>query len=538
MAGWLTVRRSADSRNVIADNPDWWRNAVFYQVHVRSFADSDGDGVGDLEGIRSRLGYLELLGVDALWLTPFHRSPMAADGHDVTDPRDVDPLFGDLATFDRLVADAHAHGLRVTIDLAVNHTGSQHEWFRAALRAGPGSPERNRYVFRDGRGPNGELPPNNWRGVRGGPAWTRADDGQWYLHLLGPDQPNLNWDDPEVRVDLERTLRFWLDRGVDGFRIGAADAVTPPPHLPDVDPAVLAPTTGSTRDDGHDPRFDHDGVHEIHRAIRRVLDEYPGRIVTGEIRVWDEERFARYLRPDELHLGLGHRLVAAPFDADAVRREIERSVAAVAPVGAPPAWMLSHPDTVRHLSRYGGGETGLRRARAMALVLLALPGAIYLYNGEELGLPHVDLPEWTLHALPKGGSESTDPDRNGCRVPLPWEGDQPPYGFSTSTQTWLPMPSDWGRLTVEAQLEDPDSVLSLYRQALELRRTHPAFSGQQIEWYGAPPGCFAFRRKGSGLICALNTSGALVPLPPGEVLLASSPLQGELMPPDTAAWLV
>ncbi|HEY8372300.1 MAG TPA: alpha-amylase family glycosyl hydrolase [Pseudonocardiaceae bacterium] len=532
------MRRSADSRNVIADNPDWWRNAVFYQVHVRSFADSDGDGVGDLEGIRSRLGYLELLGVDALWLTPFHRSPMAADGHDVTDPRDVDPLFGDLATFDRLVADAHAHGLRVTIDLAVNHTGSQHEWFRAALRAGPGSPERNRYVFRDGRGPNGELPPNNWRGVRGGPAWTRADDGQWYLHLLGPDQPNLNWDDPEVRVDLERTLRFWLDRGVDGFRIGAADAVTPPPHLPDVDPAVLAPTTGSTRDDGHDPRFDHDGVHEIHRAIRRVLDEYPGRIVTGEIRVWDEERFARYLRPDELHLGLGHRLVAAPFDADAVRREIERSVAAVAPVGAPPAWMLSHPDTVRHLSRYGGGETGLRRARAMALVLLALPGAIYLYNGEELGLPHVDLPEWTLHALPKGGSESTDPDRNGCRVPLPWEGDQPPYGFSSSTQTWLPMPSDWGRLTVEAQLEDPDSVLSLYRQALELRRTHPAFSGQQIEWYGAPPGCFAFRRKGSGLICALNTSGALVPLPPGEVLLASSPLQGELMPPDTAAWLV
>ncbi|GDY32344.1 glycoside hydrolase family 13 protein [Gandjariella thermophila] len=524
------MRRSADIRDEIAGGPAWWRDAVFYQVYVRSFADSDGDGVGDLDGLRSRLGYLELLGVNALRLTPFYRSPMADHGYDVADPRDVDPVFGNLAAFDRLVDEAHARDMRITVDLVPNHTSDRHPWFQRALRAAPGSPDRDRYVFRDGRGRGGALPPNNWTSLFGGPAWSRVADGQWYLHLFAPEQPDLNWDNPEVRADLAHTLRFWLDRGVDGFRIDVAHGMSKPDDLPDMD--LAAPAAGNG-----DPRFDHDGVHHIHRMIREVLDEYPGRVVVGELRVRDEERFARYLRPDELHLGVNFQLLEADFDADSVRGSIERTLDAVARVGAAPAWTLSNHDVVRHVSRYGDGAVGQRRARAMALVQLALPGTVYLYNGEELGLPNVELPDWALQDPIWERSGRAWRGRDGCRVPLPWEGHAPPFGFSTGPHSWLPVPHEWARLTVEAQLEDPDSMLSLYRQAIELRRTHPAFVGTGVEWYGAPPGCFAFRRRGGGLICALNTSGTAVPLPPGELLLASGPVAGEELPPDTAAWL-
>ncbi|MCP2259735.1 alpha-glucosidase [Streptoalloteichus tenebrarius] len=530
------MRRSADLRNEIADDPTWWRNAIFYQVYVRSFADSDADGVGDLEGIRGRLGYLELLGVDALWLSPFFRSPMVDHGYDVTDPRDVDPLFGDLAALDRLVADAHAHGMRVTLDLVPNRTSDQHAWFQAALRSAPGSPERGRYVFRDGRGAGGELPPNDWTSMVGGPAWTRLPDGQWFLHLFTPRQPDLNWAHPDVWTDLERTLRFWLDLGIDGFRVdvahGMAGAVDAPEGAGGLLVAAETPT-GSPEDDA--PRFDVDGVHEIHRRVRAVLDEYPGRVATGEVRA---DGGGALPLPDGLHLGFDFRLLATPFDADAAREAIERSLAAASATGRPPTWTLSNHDVGRHVSRYGGGDAGTRRARAMALVELALPGVVYLYNGEELGLPDVDLAGWARQDPIFHGTGGARRGRDGARVPLPWEGEVAPYGFTTGASTWLPMPEDWGRLTAEAQLEDPDSMLSLYRQAIELRRTHPAFEGDEIEWYGAPPGCFAFRRKGGGLICALNTSGGLVPLPPGDVVLGSGPLEDGQLPPDTAVWLV
>ncbi|GAB3435701.1 glycoside hydrolase family 13 protein [Actinophytocola sediminis] len=511
---------------------DWWRGAVFYQVYVRSFADSDGDGVGDLEGIRARLGYLELLGVDALWLTPFFRSPMADHGYDVADPRDVDPLFGDLDAFDRLIADAHQHGIRVTVDLVPNHTSDQHPWFGEALRGAPYGPERDRYIFRDGAG---DQPPNNWLSVFGGPAWTRVTDGQWYLHLFDPAQPDLNWDNGEVREDLEHTLRFWLDRGVDGFRIDVAHGMAKPAGLPDMDlraAGVLGPSPY------FDPRFDDDGVHDIHRMIRKVLDGYPNAMAVGEVWVTDNERLARYLRPDELHLGFNFRLVLTEFDAAQVRTTIEESLSAAATAGAPPTWTLSNHDVWREVSRYGGGEVGTARARAMALVELALPGVVYVYNGAELGLPNVDLPDWALQDPKWVRSGHTDRGRDLCRVPLPWEGDTAPFGFSTEAQTWLPMPAEWASLTVERQLEDADSTLSLYRQALELRNTHAGFAGETLEWYGAPEGCFAYRRKGGGLICALNTSAAVVPLPPGEVLLSSGPLADGSLPPDTAAWLV
>ncbi|MFC0113387.1 glycoside hydrolase family 13 protein [Kibdelosporangium aridum] len=508
----------------------WWQHAVFYQVYVRSFADSDGDGIGDLDGIRSRLGYLELLGVDALWLTPFFTSPMADHGYDVADPRDVDPVFGDLEKFDLLVAEAHERGIRVTIDLVPNHTSDQHPWFVAAVEAGPGSPERDRYWFRPGM-----YPPNNWTSIFGGPAWSQLPDGDWYLHLFAPEQPDLNWANPEVAADLERTLRFWLDRGVDGFRIDVAHGMAKPESLPDMDPSLID-RSEILHENAIDPRFDNDGVHEVHRMIRKVLDGYPNTMAVGEIWVKDDERFARYLRPDELHLGFNFRLVNADFDADAVRLAIEASLHAAA--DSTPTWTLSNHDVVRHVTRYGDGELGLRRARAMTLVEFALPGALYVYNGEELGLPTVELPEWALQDPMWKRSGHTKRGRDGSRIPVPWEGTEPPYGFSTTANTWLPMPLEWASLTVEAQLEDENSTLSLYRHAIELRKTHPAFAGTVVEWYGAPAGCFAFRRKGGGLICALNTSPAPVPVPPGEVLLASEPLVDGQLPPDAAVWLV
>ncbi|WP_253769541.1 glycoside hydrolase family 13 protein [Goodfellowiella coeruleoviolacea] len=540
------MRRSADLEE-IADESSWWRDAVFYQVYVRSFADSNGDGVGDLDGVRSRLGYLELLGVDALWLTPFYRSPMADHGYDVADPRDVDPLFGDLDGFDRLVAEAHERDIRVTVDLVPNHTSDQHEWFQAALRAGPGSPERERYLFRDGGGERGELPPNNWTSVFGGPAWTRVADGQWYLHLFAREQPDLNWAHPDVRDDLARTLRFWLDRGVDGFRIDVAHGMAKPSHLPDMPTPASGPEL-VLRDEAADPRFDDDGVHDIHRMIRAVIDEYPDRMAVGEIWVTDDERFSRYLRSDELHLGFNFRLVSAEFEADAIRSAIEHSLGTVASVNAPATWTLSNHDVVRHVTRYGGGRRGVARARAMALVELALPGVVYLYNGEELGLPNVDLPSWALQDPVWERSGHTERGRDGCRVPIPWEGGEPPFGFvadghrdgasGLASNAWLPMPAEWAALTVEAQIEDPNSMLSLYRQALEIRKSSPGFTGTELEWYGAPPGCFAFRRKGGGLICALNTSAVSVPLPAGAVVLSSGPMDGDLLPPDTAVWLL
>ncbi len=496
----------------------WWREAVVYQVYVRSFSDSDGDGVGDLDGVRSRLGYLELLGVDTLWLSPVSTSPMADHGYDVADPRAVDPVFGDLDAFDALVDAAHEHGLRLVVGLVPNHTSAEHPWFRAARDGGP---ERSRYHFRSGRGEDGVEPPNDWTSVFGGPAWTRLPDGEWYLHLFTSDQPDLNWENPDVWADMEATLRFWLDRGADGVRIAVADGMSKPHGLPDA-------TSGT------DPRFDHDGVHGVHRRIRAVVDEYPERVAVGDVPVHDDERFARYLRPDELHLAFGVRLMRAPFDAAAVREAVERSLAAVDPVGAVATWALSGQDVSRPATRYG--PPGTDRARAMALVTIALPGTVVLYNGDELGLPDAPVPDAALQDPMWEHSGHTVRGRDPFRVPLPWEGGPPGYGFTTGAP-WLPMPLDYGTLTVAEQLEDTGSTLSLVRRALELRHSHPGFSGTQLEWFGAPEGCLAFRRSGTTLVCALNTSDDSVVLPPGDLLLSSAPLDDGLLPPDTAAWL-
>ena len=516
----------------------WWSSAVFYQVYPRSFADSNGDGVGDLDGLTARLEYLQQLGVDAIWLNPVTVSPMADHGYDVADPRDVDPLFGGMAAIERLIPAAHQRGIKITMDVVPNHTSSAHAWFQAALSAGPGTEARERYLFRDGRGPDESLPPNNWTSVFGGPAWTRVVDadgnpGQWYLHLFDAEQPDLNWENPEVFDDFEKTLRFWLERGVDGFRIDVAHGMAKPPDLPDAKDKVKVL---SHSDD--DPRFNHPSVHEIHRGIRKIIDDYPDAVTIGEVWVMDNLLWAEYLRPDELHLGFNFRLTKIDFDAGQIHDAIQNSLDATALENATPTWTLSNHDVGREVTRYGDGEVGLRRARAMAMVMLALPGAVFVYNGEELGLPDVDLPDEALQDPTWERSGHTERGRDKCRVPIPWSGDAPPFGFSTNADTWLPMPADWEALTVEKQRANPDSTLSFYRRALELRRERTEFDGGEFEWLAATPELLIFERNGGALVCALNFDRRPMVLPPGEVILASAPLVDGKLPPDAAAWLV
>jgi alpha-glucosidase len=517
----------------------WWADAVFYQVYPRSFRDGNGDGTGDLIGLREQLPYLYELGVEALWLSPFYRSPMADGGYDVADPCDVDPSFGTLADFDELVAAAHGHGLKVTVDVVPNHFSDQHPWFQAALAAGPGSPERERFLFRDGRGPAGEQPPNNWPsqfGGAAGSAWQRVPDGQWYLHLFAPEQPDLNWANPQVTAEFDRIFRFWLDRGVDGFRIDVAHGMAKPPGLPDMDLTGWSGEAGD-RVPINDLRWDQDGVHEYLRGFRRVIDSYPGdRMAVGEVWVHDDSRLARYVRPDELNLTFNFSLLEMEWDATAFAAAIRNSMAELAGVGAPCTWVLSNHDVVRDVSRYGGGPVGRARARAAALMQFTLPGAVYIYNGDELGLPNVDLPDWALQDPVWVRSGGADRGRDGERVPLPWGGSAAPYEFTSGPSTWLPMPPDWASLTVAAQAADPSSTLSFYREALALRQKLPTLRDGEFAWRTAPPDCLSYTRGGEFTVL-LNGGSTSVPLPAGELLLASGPVlvshPGQL-PPDTA----
>lgn len=503
----------------------WSRDAVIYQVYPRSFADSDGDGIGDLPGVSSRLDYLAELGVDAIWLSPFYPSPMADGGYDVTDYRGVDPVFGTLADFDALLTGAHRRSLKVIIDIVPNHTSEAHPWFREAVAAGPGSPARERYLFRDRRRTG--APPNDWRSNFGGPAWTRVDS-QSYLHLFAPEQPDLNWQHPQVREEFASILRFWLDRGVDGLRIDVADALVKPPDLPDVG-------TDPGRDRNSTRYWDQDGVHDIYRHWRSILDRYqPERIAVAEAWVPGPERLARYLRPDELHQAFNFQFLTTPWSASRYRDTIQRTQAAMATVGAPTTWVLSNHDVVRHVSRLG-----LARARAATLLMLALPGSAYLYQGEELGLPEVlDLPDELRQDPQRRRSGGATPGRDGCRVPLPWSGQAPPFGFGPDGSVpWLPQPPEWGTLTAAAQRADPDSTLALYRAALRLRRALRLGRGE-IRWPDPPaPDVLAYARP--GLVCTTNCGTAPVRLPPryAEPVLASGKLpEPGVLPVDTTVW--
>jgi alpha-glucosidase len=518
-------------------DPAWWVHAVAYQIYVRSFADSDGDGIGDIAGITSRLPYLAGLGIDALWLTPFYRSPQHDHGYDVADYFDVDPLFGNLNDFDALLSGAHNLGLKVIVDVVPNHTSNMHQWFQAALAAAPGSPERARYLFRDGKGENGELPPNNWKSVFGGPAWTRLPDGQWYLHLFDTTQPDLDWRNPETGDMFEKVLRFWLDRGVDGFRIDVAHGLFKEESLRDqIVTAAPAALTGETsmveRADTDEPMWDQPEVHEVYRRWRTVLDSYHGdRMAVAEAWTSSAASMARFIRPDELQQTFNFSWLLAPWSAEAFAGVITDTLASVALVGATPTWVLSNHDVIRHATRYGGGPDGLAKAKAATTAMLALPGSAYLYQGEELGLEQVAVPResWQDPSALTTGTEG----RDGCRVPVPWSGTAAPYGFGPGTaQPWLPQPENWAELTIEAQSGDPDSTLAFYRRALAVRRSAALTAGDAVEVTSASGDVLIFSR--GDLVCHLNCGSTAVGVPAGEVLLCSGETPGA---PYTATWL-
>ena len=513
----------------------WWRDAVVYEVYVRSFADSNGDGTGDLPGITAHLEHVADLGADAVWLTPFYPSPMADGGYDVADQCDVDPLFGSLADADRLLARAAELGLRVLVDLVPNHTSDQHPWFRQAL-ADPGSPLRERYLFRTGRG---QDPPNDWTSVFGGSAWTRVEADQWYLHLFDTSQPDVDWRHPAVHAEWERILRFWLDRGVAGFRIDVAHGL--------YKQAELADHPGGLVDDplfhaeGSPNAWDQPEVVDVYRRWRRITDAYGDRVMVGEVFLSELDRVTRFVGADRLHQSFNFPLLAAPLDAATWRRLITASLAAFEGEGTSPTWVLSNHDVVRHATRLGG----LAQARAATLTLLALPGSPYLFQGEELGLEQDSPPPKTRQDpiwLRSGGAVE---GRDGCRTPLPWDGQAPGHGFTSGTP-WLPMGSQAGPRNVQAELADPASTLSMYRRALRVRRQLREGLSRELEWLEVGADVLALRRQhadGSALVCVLNT-GALPTTVPiaGEVLVTSGSgvthdAGSTTVPPVTAVWV-
>jgi alpha-glucosidase len=563
----------------MAKGNEWWRSAVIYQIYPRSFADGlGGNGIGDLPGITSRLDALTELGVDAVWLSPFYPSSQKDAGYDVADYCNVDPLFGTLDDFDALEKKVHALGLKLIVDLVPNHTSDQHAWFVEALAAPEGSEARGHYMFRDGKGPAGDLPPNNWESVFGGSAWsrvTRADGtpGQWYLHLFDSSQPDLDWTSPWVRERFREILRFWLDRGVDGFRVDVAHGLMKAPGLPDYTPPVGAGSMGggavvnaavglepeilghSLEVEATPPYWAQNSVHEIYRDWHELLEQYPGeRVLCAEAWVEPLAKLARWVRPDEMQQAFNFSYLETPWDAPSIRIVVDASIAAFASVGAPSTWVLSNHDVVRHATRLsltgdhpqGNGvgllskgipdrAFGLHRARAATALMLALPGSSYLYQGEELGLPEVvDLPDASRQDPTWFRTNHKRYGRDGCRVPIPWEADSASFGFSTGDRSWLPQPAYWREYARDVQRGDPASTLELYRLALRLRASERLGTGALTWLDGYPPTVLAFTNAGVTVIANLGT--AAVPMPAGDLLLASGPLT-LLLPPDTTVWL-
>jgi alpha-glucosidase len=571
-----TIDAEAEALTGTGLAPEWWRNAVIYQIYPRSFADASGDGIGDLAGITERLPELAELGVDAIWLSPFYTSPQNDAGYDVADYTDVDPLFGTLADADAMIARAHELGLRLIVDIVPNHSSDRHLWFQEALAAAPGSTERGHYIFRDGRGEGGELPPNNWESVFGGPAWTRTTDadgapGQWYLHLFDASQPDFDWTDPWVHDRFREILRFWLDRGVDGFRVDVAHGLVKAPGLPDWTPPAghggggARPETDSeeafiasiTAESGATaPFWAQEEVHEIWREWREVTGSYPDeRILVAEAWVEPIPRLANWVRPDEMNQAFNFSYLETPWQPGMIRAVVDASLDAFSSVGAPSTWVLSNHDVVRHATRlaltgdreHGAGigprstgvpeyADGLRRGRAATALMLGLPGSAYLYQGEELGLPEVvDLPDEAREdpTFRRTGGERYG--RDGCRVPIPWTADAPAYGFSPTGASWLPQPELWGILSRDQQEGVTGSTLEFYRRALKVRADERLGDGTVTWATGFPDAVVAYRNGGVTVVA--NTSGMPIELPVGELLLASGPIDGGTLPPDCTVWV-
>ncbi len=537
---------------------DWWRTAVVYQVYPRSFADSDGDGIGDLEGVRAHVDHLVALGVDAVWLSPFYPSALADGGYDIDDHRDVAPELGTLDDFDAMTAALHEHGIRVVVDIVPNHTSDRHRWFAAALAAGRGSDERDRYVFREGTGPDGAEPPTDWESDFGGPAWTRVEDGQWYLHLFAPEQPDLNWDRRDVREEFLTTLRFWADRGVDGFRVDVANLLVK-------DLTEPLPNRAELRDlpDGAHPYEDRDAVQEVYAEWRTLFDSYdPPRMAVAEAWV-PAHRRARYASPQSLGQAFNFDLLTAPWEPTAWRRVVTANLDLAAESGSTSTWVLSNHDVIRHPTRYGitaaagqpneigyipafgvdpaitvDEELGARRARAATLLVLALPGSAYLYQGEELGLFEVaDIPAGQRQDPTFFRTGGQRLGRDGCRVPLPWTSEPPSYGFSpadAAAPPHLPQPDSFAASSVERESGDDASSLTLYRAALRLRRE--LARGEGLTWVPSAPDVLHVVRDGGWQVLT-NFGDAAVDAPAGEVVLASAPLVDGRVPTDTTVWV-
>ncbi|MGC3954958.1 MAG: glycoside hydrolase family 13 protein [Propionicimonas sp.] len=549
---------------------------MIYQIYPRSFMDGDGDGLGDLAGITLRLPQVSALGVDAVWLSPFYPSPQADGGYDIADYMDVDPVFGTLGDFDSLLEKAHGLGLKVIIDLVPNHTSNQHTWFVEACAAPAGAPERERYIFREGQGVNGELPPNNWESAFGGPAWTRLPDaaGQWYLHLFDSSQPDLNWRNPEVLDYFDGVLRFWLDRGVDGFRVDVARALLKQDGLPDKDPA-----DGGLEDffvDGSDtlvtvasederrllmkpanPYSEQPEIHDIFARWKKLVASYDGdRLLCSEAWVRPLAKMALWVRPGEFDQTFNFVYLYSGWNAKRVEAVIRESLSEFNRVGAPSTWVLSNHDVIRHASRltlaspvaHGDGigptspelpdqEVGLRRARCATLLMLALPGSAYLYNGEELGLPEVvDIADSARQDPTWERSQHRRYGRDGCRVPLPWEAGSTSAGFSVSGTTWLPQPKGWHEFARDSQERRPDSTLNMYRLALRLRREHD-LGNARLDWIDGYPSDVIGFRVGDVTVVA-NFGSSAVTAPSGELIACSGSVGEGTVPPESTIWVL
>jgi alpha-glucosidase len=544
----------ADSPTSISDK--WWHNAAVYQVYPRSFFDGNGDSLGDLVGVQSKLPYLKNLGINAIWLSPFYPSPQHDSGYDVADQRDVDPMYGTLSDAQSLIDASHELDIKVMVDLVPNHVSSEHPWFQNALTAKPGSMERARFHFLD----SGELPPNNWVSMFGGPAWTRVVEpdghlGQWYLHIFDSSQPDVNWTNPDVAADWIDTLKFWLDRGVDGFRVDVAHGLAKDMTYADLpDPVGLTEALRFDLDDGspeaaerrllieHSGFFDRDELQEIYRTWREVLNSYPGeRMAVSEAWV-PAHRAGRYVSPTSLHQIFGFDFLVVAWSAVAMRETITKAIDAVAAVGAPPTWALSNHDSPRVVTRLGGGETGLARARALALVAHALPGSIYVFQGEELGLPDAPLADPDRQDPVFFRTNGVQKGRDGARVPLPWSGEYPPYGFTEpGCSTWLPQPDNWSDLSVESEQGKSTSTLNLYESSLRIR-AH--FSGD-VEFIPSGRLDVLIFTRDNGIHIAVNTGSADYQLPDflraAEVLLDSEMVntlgdKTQVLPPNCARW--
>ena len=537
----------------------WWRNAVIYQIYPRSFADGNGDGMGDFKGVEGRLESLSELGVDAIWFSPFMSSPQKDAGYDVSDYTDIDPLFGTLDDFDSVLSKAHDLGLKVIVDLVPNHSSSEHPLFKAALRAGKGSPERSYYHFADGKGKDGELPPNNWQSVFGGPAWTRIDDGQWYLHIFDSSQPDFNWGNPEVEKFFHGVLRFWLDRGADGFRVDVAHALIKEPGLPDVE-ELSSSMTGSDsdpKDEKPHPHWGQEGVHEIIRGFRKVIDEYDNRAMAAEAWILPLSKMAKWVRQDEYHQAFNFEYLATEWEARRLKEVVDESLFEFGAVGAPSTWVLSNHDVIRHVTRLSYKEIpkqgdgigpdypqpdeakGQRIGRAASAFMLGLPGSSYLYQGEELGLPeHTTLESEYRQDPTFFRTNGERVGRDGCRVPIPWEADAPAFGFSETGKSWLPQPQNYRGYSRDRQQGVAGSTLELYKRLLSLRKSNALGDGN-LAWVESLCTDSTLAYMNNSVLVVANFGLDSLALPEGELLVTTQhdlSIEG-VLEHDQVAWI-